>query len=367
MNILVKYAQLLVDYCLEIQAGEKLYVKSTMLAEPLVKQVYKAAIQRGAHVVVDMSFSGQQNILLNHGNAEQLAFVDPNYQEAIEKFDAYLVIRAPYNLREGQEINPENRKIRGAALKPLSALYFERTADKSLKRSLCQYPTQAAAQEAGMSLDDYAEFVYSACKLYEDDPKAAWLQVRERQQAIVDFLNEASELRYVNDHMDVRFSVAGRRWINSDGQTNMPSGEVFSGPVEDSVEGVAYFDYPSIMRGKEVQGIRLEIEKGKVVRWSAKQGQDLLDEVFKIDGSQFFGEVAIGTNYSINRSTKNILFDEKIGGTIHMAVGQSYKQTGGTNQSAIHWDMIADMTSNGQIYVDGDLIYENGKFLQFEL
>jgi len=285
----------------------------------------------------------------------------------MEDFDAYLVVRAPYNLKEDQNVNREKQKIRQQSTKWLSELYFSRTADGSLTRSLCQYPTNAGAQEAGMSLEEYEHFIYNACKLYEEDPKAAWLKVRKKQQAVVDYLNKASDVRYVCGKTDISFSVEGRTWINSDGRTNMPSGEVFSGPVEDSVNGTVFFNYPSIFMGTEIRGITLKVENGEVIEWSAEQGEDILDKVFDIDGARFFGEVAIGTNYSIQRPTKNILFDEKIGGTIHMAVGQSYKQTGGKNMSAIHWDMITDMKDGGQIFIDGKLAYQNGHFLDFKL
>ena len=367
MTILQKYANLLIDYCLDIQPGQKLYVKSSTAAEPLLREIYRAGIKAGGHVVIDMSFREQSRILLNEGNAEQLAFVAPSYEAAMKEFDAFLVVRAPENLKEDQNVNRDNQKQRSQSLQWLSQLYFERTADGSLTRSLCQYPTNAGAQEAGMSLEEYEQFIFNACKLYEDDPKAAWLKVRERQQAVVDYLNKAEHVQYKNGKTDISFSVAGRTWINSDGRTNMPSGEVFSGPVEDSVNGTVYFNYPSIFMGTEVRGITLEVENGKVKKWSAEQGEEVLDKVFEIDGARFFGEVAIGTNYSIQQPTKNILFDEKIGGTIHMAVGQSYKQTGGKNMSAIHWDMITDMKNGGEIFVDGELAYKDGKFLNFKL
>ena len=362
-----KYAELLIHYCLDIQAGQKLYVKSTTLAEPLLREIYRVGVQAGAHVVIDMSFREQNRILLNEGNKEQLGYASPSYEAAMKEFDAFLVVRAPYNLKEDQNVNADSRKLRSKSLHWLSELYFSRTADGSLTRSLCQYPTNAGAQEAGMSLEEYEHFIYNACKLYEDDPKAAWLQVRERQQAVVDYLNNAKHIRYKCGKTDISFSVDDRTWINSDGRTNMPSGEVFSGPVEDSVNGTVYFNYPSIFMGTEVRGITLRVVDGEVVEWSAEQGGEVLDQVFDIDGARYFGEVAIGTNYSIQQPTKNILFDEKIGGTIHMAVGQSYKQTGGTNKSAIHWDMITDMKDGGQIFVDGELAYENGRFLNFHI
>ena len=358
-----KYAELLLDYCLEIKEGQKLYIKSSTLAEPLLRELYRGGVLRGAHVVIDMSFSGQNKIFMDNANDDQLKFASPNHIEAMHQYDAFLVVRAPFNLREDQNVDGKKRKLRSMALKDVNQAYYNRTASGELSRSLCQYPTQASAQEAGMSLEEYRDFVFKACNLHKPDPKKAWLEVREKQQAIVDHLNTVDKVQYIGNGTDISFSVQGRTWINSDGRTNMPSGEVFTGPVEDSVNGTVFFKYPSIYMGTEVQGITLEVKDGDVVKWSAEKGQEILDQVFDTEGARRFGEVAIGTNYSIQRATKNILFDEKIGGTIHMAVGQSYKQTGGLNQSPIHWDMIAEMKDGGQILTDGKLIYENGVFL----
>lgn len=358
-----KYANLLLDYCLEIKEGQKLFIKSSTLAEPLLRELYRGGVSRGAHVVVDMSFRGQNKIFMDNASEAQLGFASPNYVEAMNHYDAYLAVRAPFNLREDQNIEGDKRKLRSQALKDLNQAYFNRTASGEMVRSLCQYPTQASAQEAGMSLDEYRDFVFKACNLDKPDPKKAWLEVREKQQSIVDHLNTVDKVRYVGKGTDISFSVKGRTWINSDGRTNMPSGEVFTGPIEDSVNGTVYFKYPSIFMGTEVQGITLDVKDGEVVKWSAEKGNEILDQVFDIEGARRFGEVAIGTNYNIQKPTKNILFDEKIGGTIHMAVGQSYKQSGGLNQSTIHWDMIAEMKEGGQIYTDKKLIYENGVFL----
>lgn len=363
MSVLKKYAQLLVHYCLELKPGEKLFVSTTTLAEPLVRELYREATKAGALVEVDMAFREKSRLFLDNANEEQLMYVSPFKKLAMETFDAYLVIRAPFNLKENQSVDADKMKKRSKASKEISAVYFERTANGSMKRSLCQYPTQASAQEAGMSLEEYQDFVFNACNLMAEDPRSEWLKVRERQQKVVDHLNTVDTVRYKNAKTDISFAVKGRTWINSDGRTNMPSGEVFTGPIEDSVNGFVHFDFPSIYSGHEVRDITLEVKDGKVVKWQAGHGQVFLDKIMEIDGARFFGEVAIGTNYSIQKATKNILFDEKIGGTIHMAIGQSYKQTGGTNQSSIHWDMIADMRDGGQIYTDGKLIYENGKFL----
>ena len=362
-TLLEKYAHLLTHYCLEIQRGDQVFIRSTFLAEDLLRALMKSITEAGGHAEFDITFREQGQIFMEAAEDFQLKRVPPFYKTAIETFDAFLAIRAPYNLRSGLSVNTTKRKRRLAAMSPVKSTYFERTADRSLKRSLCQFPTQAAAQEAEMSLSEYEQFVFGACRLFDKDPQASWLQVREDQQRIVDHLNTVSEVKYQSEDVNVSFSVQDRTWINSDGRTNMPSGEVFSAPVEDSVNGIVHFSYPSIVDGHAVEGITLWIENGRVEKWEAKYGQEFLDQLFKLDGARYFGEVAIGTNYNIQTPTKNILFDEKMGGTIHMAVGQSYIQTGGKNQSPIHVDMIADMKSGGAIFADGEMIYENGKFL----
>ena len=361
-SIEAKYAQLLVEYCLEIQKGDRLLVQTTLLAEPLVREVYRLAMRKGAHVVTNLSFQEQNRIFYEEASEEQLKWHSPLQEAAMESFEAYLFIRAPYNLREDQSIDPQKRKVRSIASQHLQQTYSTRTADRSLKRCLCQYPTQAAAQQAGMSLEEYQHFVYDACKLFRDNPEEAWLEVRRHQQTIVDYLNQCKEIRYKNGSSDIKFRVEGRRWMNSDGQTNMPSGEVYTAPIEDSVEGYIHFDFPSIYQGHPVKGITLWVEDGEVVRWEAREGQELLDKIFEVEGARRFGEVAIGTNYNIQRPTGNILFDEKIGGTVHMAVGQAYFQTGGKNKSSVHWDMIAEMKHGGEIWADDTLIYQNGVF-----
>lgn len=362
-SILSKYAQLLVHYCVELQKGERLYISTTTLAEPLVREIYREALQVGAMVEVDLSFREQGRLLLKEGNNEQLAYVPLLYERAMTEFDAYLNIRAPFNLREEQSVDQQKANLRREALKPAAKAYFERTATRSLKRNLCQYPTLANAQEAGMSLEEYQDFVFNACKLFEHNPMEAWVKVRNKQQRISDRLNSSTKVRYAGPNLDVTFSTKGRTWINSDGQTNMPSGEVYTSPVEDSVNGKVYFNYPVVYAGHMVEGITLWIKDGYVEKWSAEQGQELLDEVFKLPGARRFGEAAIGTNYDIDRFTKNILFDEKIGGSVHMAIGQSYLQAGGKNESPIHWDMITDMKNGGEIFADGELIYKDGIFL----
>jgi aminopeptidase len=362
-SILQKYADLLVNYSVSLQAGERVLIKAPMVVEPLVREIYREALKAGGIPVIDFEFEGRHAMLLENGKEDALKYVSPLYAEAMNNYEAYIHVRATENHSAMANVPKGKSKLFNDAHAPYRKTYFERTATLDMKRTLCEYPTQGSAQLAGMSFEAYQNFIFNACNLFAEDPRAEWLKVRAAQQKAVDLLNSRTNIRYKSDKIDISFSTEGRKWMNSDGQTNMPSGEVYTSPVENSVNGVIHFDYPVVQMGKYVEGVTLWVENGEIQKWEAKQGQDVLDYVFnEIEGSKFFGEAAIGTNFNINRFTKNILFDEKIGGTIHMAIGQSYLQTGGKNQSAIHWDMIADMTNNGQIFADGELIYENGRF-----
>lgn len=364
-TIIEKYAHLLVNYCLAVKKGDKVYVSSTYLAEPLMREVVKETYIAGGIPMLNVDLNGMNQLALKYGDEEQLAWVNPMRKYAIENSDCYLNILAPFEKSAGDNENPDSGKfkIQQKAQQEINRIYFERIGNGSMRRCLCQYPTKAAADAAELNLEEYEKFVYQSCYLFDDDPVGKWLQVRQKQQVYVDYLNKASDIHYKGPNIDIRFSVKGRTWINSDGRSNMPSGEVFSAPVEDSMNGKVHFNYPTIYMNKDVTGITLEVKDGEVVKWSAETGGDILDKVFSIEGARRWGEVAIGTNYNIQRTTRNILFDEKIGGSIHMAVGQSYKQCGGKNESSVHWDMITDMKNGGEILTDGKVIYRNGEFL----
>jgi aminopeptidase len=357
-----RYAHLLVNYCVSLQPGERLFVNSTTLAESLMTEIYREALRAGGHCEFSLTTRGQAAALREEGSEEQFAYRPTLYSRAMNEFEAYINVSAPFDLREPAPA-AHLLAARRISFQPLHDTYFARTGDRRLKRSMCIFPTPSLAKEAGMTEAEYADFVYRACKLDREDPRAAWLEVRQRQQQVVDHLNGCTDFRYVNDRSDLTFTTRGRRWINSDGQTNMPSGEVYTSPEEDSVNGHIYFDYPAIRKGKEVRGVRLEVKDGEIQKWSAEEGQDVLDETFEIPGTRRFGEAAIGTNYGIDRFSKQILFDEKIGGTVHLAVGQSYAQAGGRNESAVHWDLIANMREGGRIFADGREIYADGHFL----
>jgi len=361
--VLKKYAKLLAGYCLELQKGEQVYVKSTYTAEPLLQCFYEEALKAGAHVEFDISMRNLSAIYLEHARKHQLEHVSPLRKHVFENFDAYLAIRAPFDKYELQNADPAKMKLSQEAGRAIKETYMRRTGSGEMKRCLCEYPTAAGAAHARMSLPEYEYFVFNACYLFEDDSEEKWLEVRQRQQGLVDYLDKVKAIRYQSPQVDITFKVAGRKWINSDGRSNMPSGEVFTAPVEDSGNGKIRFTVPTIYQGQEVEGLELEVKDGEVVHWDAKKGKAFLDRLFTIPGAKRFGEVAIGTNYQIQRFTNNILFDEKTGGTVHMALGQSYYQCGGKNQSSVHWDLITDMQTDGRITADGTLIYENGQFL----
>ncbi len=358
-----RYARLLVHYCLELKPGEKVQINSTYLAEPLLQALQRELLEAGALPHIHAAFRDQDRLFLAHAQDHQLEYVPTAYRESMETFDAYLVIMAPFNTKEMQLVDPAKTRKMTSARSQSRKIYMERTGTRAMKRNLCLFPTEASAQEAGMSLAAYEKFVYGACLLMEPDPVQAWKTVRANQQKVVDLLNMRESIRYTGPDIDIRFSTKGRTWINSDGQTNMPSGEVYTSPVEETVNGHIRFSFPGIFMGREIEDIHLTVKDGEVVKWEAKRGKELLDELLSLPGARRFGEAAIGTNYHIQQLTRNMLFDEKMGGTIHMALGQSYFQTGGKNESDVHWDMLANMRNGGAIYADDEKIYENGEFL----
>lgn len=358
-----KYARLLVHYSLDLKKGQKLLISSTYLAEPLVKEVYREALLAGAHPETSISLNGLNRTLFNYGEPFQLSHVSPMYQYAVGHYDAFLTIRAPFNVKELEGIEAEKKRMANEAQAGVKKLFMRRSSTGKLNWTLCDFPTEAQAQESGMSREEYEKFVFSACYLYHDDPERQWSDLRERQQHIVEYLNKKSKIRFVSKDTDITFSTRNRKWINSDGHHNMPSGEVFTAPVETSVDGVVRFSYPGIFMSEEIENVSLEVRKGEVIGWDADKGRKLLDSILMIPGMKRFGEAAIGTNAGITRFTKNMLFDEKMGGTAHMALGASYAEAGGKNNSAVHWDLLLDLKENGEIYADGELIYQKGSFL----
>jgi aminopeptidase len=359
-----KLARVLVHYSLGLQAGQLFRINAPVAAAELVRAVYREALAAGAHVLPRLTLDGLEEIFLKQASEEQLRYLPPLLLREVEAIDATLTIWADTNTKALSGVDPRRAALAQQTRQPLLKTFLERAATGALHWCGTLFPTQAHAQDAEMSLSEYEDFVYGAGHLNEADPVAAWRAVSARQQRLVELLSGKRALRVVAPGTDLTVGVAGRTWISADGTKNFPDGEVFTGPVEDSAEGHITFSFPAVHLGREVEGIRFEFERGKVVRATARKGEELLNALLDMDaGARYLGEFAFGTNPEIQRFTRNTLFDEKIGGTIHLAVGASYPDTGGKNQSGLHWDIVCDLRQGGQVYADGELIYRDGQFI----
>ena len=362
---LSKLAKLLVNYSTKVKPGEYVFVRSDEVALPWLKEVVKEAVKAGAHVEYQLVSEDVAETIMKYSSEEQLKGQNYLLAQVLDKADVWLTAWGGRNTRSLSNISGEKMKASAQGATGWRKIYSARMGDGSLRWCGTQFPTQSEAQEASMSLSDYEDFVYGAGLLDFDDPVAEWKRISSEQERWVKYLNTKKELHFISEGTDIKVKVEGRKWINCDGRVNFPDGEIFTSPVEDSIEGHITFSFPSIYMGQEVEGIKLEVNKGKVVKAEAKVGEELLKSLLATDeGSSLFGEVAIGTNYGIKNCTKNILFDEKIGGTIHMAIGDSMPEAGGKNKSSLHWDMICDMRNGGRIFADGELFYENGRFIE---
>ena len=346
------FATLLCDWCLDVRERDYVLVFTTTLAAPLARALHRALIMRGAWAPgLRIAFPGLAEDFYELASDDLLDNFAPQDLAEMERIDAYLRIDAPENTRALAEIDPATLARAARARSPIQEVRLGKRWCGTL------WPTSALAQEAGMSDDDYAAFVERALFLDRPDPVAAWHELSDRQQRIVDRLMPAREIRIEADGTDLRLRVDRRTWINSNGRRNMPSGEVFTGPLEDSANGRIRFALPSNPRGASVEGVELTFENGKVTKATAERGQDYLDAALATDpGARFVGELGIGTNFGIDRATGSILLDEKIGGTVHLALGRSYPETGGTNVSALHWDLICDLRDGGRLTADGEPI-----------
>jgi aminopeptidase len=361
---LEKLAKLLVGYSTEVKEGDFVYVRCDEVALPWAKEVVKAAVRAGAHVETVLTSDEIQEIVLKNSTEEQLEKENELQKAMMAKVDVWLTAWGSRNLKYASSVPSENIKSAARGAASWRKIYTERTGDGSMRWCGTQFPTFADAQEAGMSLEDYEDFVYGAGLLDKDDPVAEWKRISEEQERWVRYLDTKKELHILSEGTDIKVSVSGRKWINCDGRQNFPDGEIFTSPVHEEINGHVSFTFPLIYAGKEIRGIRLEVVNGRVVEAFADEGQDLLQNVLDTDdGSRFFGEVAIGTNYGIKDFTKNTLFDEKIGGTFHMAIGDSMPEAGGKNSSSVHWDMIGDLRKGGSVSADGEVFYRDGEFL----
>ena len=356
-------ANVLVNYSVAVRQGDWVVIQSPLLGEPLADACVQATLAAGGNPLAIFLSSTVQETMLREASEAQLQFISPAVRTIIEEADVSIGILAPSNTRALAGIDPSRMAIQSKTMEPLLETYLRRAANGSLRWTAAQYPTEASAQDAGMSLREYEDFVYGAGLLDQPDPVQAWRSLGERQQRLIDYLKDKSTIHISGPGTDLRLSVAERTWMNDRGNENFPGGEVFTGPVEDSVEGLIEFTYPAYFRAREVTGVRLAFEHGAVVDASARSGADFLQEMLDMDeGARRLGEFAFGTNPGIQTFTKNTLFDEKIGGTLHMALGRSYPETGGTNVSALHWDMVYNLREGAEVRVDEELFSRNGEF-----
>ena len=359
-----KLAELLVNYSVGVKPGDKVFINSSSLAEPLIKEVYTKVLQAGGNPFMLIALPGMEELFYRYGSDAQLQYVQAPFKLIMETFDVRISIGASANTKALSGINPEKLVLRDKANTEIMRTFMQRSAKGELRWVGTLYPTYAYAQDAGMSLGEYEDFVYGACLPDLADPTLYWKRFSARQQKIVDWLKGKKMVHLTGPDTDLTLSIQDRIFINASGHHNMPDGEIFTGPVEDSVNGHVYFSYPTIYGGREVNGVRLTFEKGKVVKAAAMSNEDYLLKTLTTDeGSKYVGEFAIGTSEGISRFTRQILFDEKIGGSFHMALGAGYPDTGSQNQSAIHWDMVCDLRNGGEIRIDGELLYQNGKFV----
>jgi len=364
---LEKMADVIINYSMAVQPGERVLLRGTSpAAEPLIQALYQAALRAGGQAFTYIHLRDEDSLAIEAtGQLDLLAAVNPMLKLMYETCQVIVRVEASENPRALSDYPPERQKARLQTLAGVMSIQMEREGQGTLRRCTTQFPTQGYAQAAGMSLRQYERFVFEACKLHLADPVAAWQEVEQSQQRLIEYLAGKKHLHVHGPNIDLHMSIEGRPFLNASGKINFPDGEIFTGPVEDSVNGWVKFTYPAYYHDNEVIGARLTFENGLVTQATADKNEAFLQNTLDTDpGARRLGEFAIGTNNDIQRFTGSILFDEKIGGTVHMAVGQGYPQSGSTNTSAVHWDMICDMREGGEIWVDGELFYRNGKFLK---
>ncbi|NLX08586.1 MAG: aminopeptidase [Chloroflexi bacterium] len=352
------------DYSVEIRPGDYVAIIAPVAAEPLITALYEAVLRKGAHPVVQPILPGLNELFLRTANDQQLEFCDPITLDTIEKVDVMFQVIAPTNTRSLSQIDPARLARNQQGRRPIVERYFTRVNDQSLRWNITAWPTPASAQQAEMGLLAYTEFMYKACALDQPDPVAHWQQFKARQMRLVNWLAGKRHAEVRGPGIELSFDFTARPWVSCHGTVNFPDGEIFTSPIEDTVNGHVAFSYPTVLAGREVNGVRLRFENGVAVEASAGKNEDyLLSQLDLDEGARRLGEFAIGTNMGIQHFTGETLFDEKIGGSIHMALGESIAESHGVNKSAIHWDMVHSMKDGGEIIIDGELFYKNGQFV----
>jgi aminopeptidase len=357
-------AKILVDYSVAVQPNQLVQITGAPEGSPLILAVYQKVLERGAHPFLQVELEDAGELLYTYASDTQLDYVPPFMNEIIEQIDANIGIWTDANTKRLTNADPAKQSRRAVARRPLFDRLLERAAKEELHWTGTVYPTHAFAQDAEMSLREFEDFVYNGCLAHEPDPIQAWRTISKKQQRLVDWLNKARQIHVVGPDTDLKLEVTGRKWINCDGHENFPDGEIFTGPIEESVNGHIRYSYPACHFGREVEDVRLQFKDGKVIEATAAKNEQFLLKMLESDeGARYVGEFAFGTNPGIQRFTKNTLFDEKIGGTIHLAVGTGFPESGSKNKSAIHWDMVCDLRDGGEVRVDGTVFLKNGKIL----
>jgi aminopeptidase len=363
-DLFERWAAVLVNYSTAIVSGDRVVIGGEVAAEPLLRAIYRAARRAGGQPILSPAFSEARADFLALASDKQLHVLSPLETWAAEEADVTIDVQASTNTRSLTAIDPSRVAVWTRARAHLRQRRFERAAAGELRWTLTIFPTPAYAQDADMATSEFAALLAAACMLDQPDPVAAWHELSARQARMIAWLERCDAIHLTAPGTDLRLSVAGRTWINSDGKRNFPSGEVFTGPVEDSVEGYVRFSYPVVTQGREIENVTLRFSGGIVTDASADKNEDFLIATLDTDpGARRLGEFAFGTNDRLTRWTKNILLDEKIGGTVHMALGAGYPETGSTNRSAIHWDLICDTRAGGAVTVDGSLVLSHGEYL----
>ena len=356
-------ARILVRHSARVQEGDVCTVEGGSAAEPLLQAVYEEVLKAGGNPIVQMALASQQEAFFEHASDAQLEWISPTSEWVVENADVRIAVMASENTRALSQVEPARQTRVSKARTHLMETMMKRSAAGEYRWALTLFPTNAYASEAGMSLSAYEDFYYGACLATEDDPVAAWERQSAETERLAEWIEGRAEVHITGEGTDLTLGIEGRKFIAAGGRHNMPDGEFFTGPVEDSAEGEIAFHLPATYAGREVAGVRFRFESGKVVDASASKGEEFLIEMLDTDeGARRLGELGIGTNYGITSGTGEILLDEKIGGTVHLAVGRSYPETGGVNESAIHWDMICDLRRGGRIEVDGELLQEDGRY-----
>jgi aminopeptidase len=366
-----KLARVLVEYSARIQKGDRVLIESEPAAEPLIRALYEQILKAGGHPHLALNLGGQvsksgiDTVFFEHATDAQLDYVPPFIQHAYNEFESRIRIHAVPNTKTLTHSDPAKQTRRLRALEPILQAQFQRGGTGEFKWVTTLFPTDAYAQDAEMSLAEYEDFVYSACHVNQSDsnPVAYWRGMQKEQQRLVDALAGHDRVQVKGPQADLTLSIKDRRFLNACGEHNMPDGEIFTGPVEQSVNGWIHFEFPCVYEGNEVQGVELRFHDGRVSEAKADKNDAFLQRMLETDaGSRYLGEFAIGNNFGVQQITREILFDEKFGGTIHLAVGAGYPDTGSVNKSSIHWDLICDVRRDSEITVDGTLFYKDGTF-----